>query len=71
MEVFYDGYRFNDNWMPLNAIDDRLGKLAATNPNMTLMIVISAKSAHGKLVDLLDRCAKNGITSLSVVSSPT
>ena len=69
VEVFSDGYRFNDVFMPLDKIDDRLHKLAQANPNMTLMIVIASDSPHGNLVDLLDRCAKNGITSLSVVSS--
>ena len=64
------GYTFNDNFMTLDRIDDRLEKLAASNPNMTLMIVVSAHSPHGKLVELLDRCAKNNIRSLSVVSSP-
>ena len=68
--VFYNGYTFNDNFMTLDRIDDRLEKLAASNPNMTLMIVVSAHSPHGKLVELLDRCAKNNIRSLSVVSSP-
>ena len=68
--VFYDGYQFNDVAMSLDKIDDRLEKLAAANPNMTLMIVVSAGSPHKKLVDLLDRCAKNNIRSLSVISSP-
>ena len=71
VEVFSDGYRLNDVFMPLDKIDDRLHKLAQANPNMTLMIVIASDSPHGNLVDLLDRCAKNGITSLSVISSPT
>ena len=71
VEVFSDGYRFNDVFMPLDKIDDRLNKLAQANPNMTLMIVIASDSPHGNLVELLDRCAKNGITSLSVISSPT
>ncbi|MBR6023178.1 MAG: biopolymer transporter ExbD [Kiritimatiellae bacterium] len=68
--VFYNGYQFNDVPMTLDHIDQRLEKLAAGNPSMTLMIVVSAHSPHGKLVELLDRCAKNNIKSLSVTYSP-
>jgi hypothetical protein len=33
------------------------------------MITVSAVSEHGSLVRALDLCAKNGLTSLSVVSA--
>jgi len=68
--VFYDGYTFNDTKMSLDRIDEQLEKFARINPNTTIMIVISAHSKHGDLVKLLDKCAKNHLTSLSVVSSP-
>jgi biopolymer transport protein ExbD len=67
--VYQDGYTLNDNPISLEAMDTALGRMAALDAGQTIMITVSAVSAHGMLVRALDLCAKNGLRSLSVVSA--
>lgn len=45
-----------------------LSQVAKYNKKATIMIQCEANSKHGTLVDVLDCCAVNGLTSLSIFS---
>ncbi|MDD2239464.1 MAG: biopolymer transporter ExbD [Kiritimatiellae bacterium] len=67
--VYQDGYSVNDNPVSIEALEKALGRLAAIDAGQTIMITVSAVAEHGKLINVLDLCAKNGLRSLSVVSA--
>lgn len=67
--VYQDGYSINDNPVSIDALEKALGRLAAIDAGQTIMITVSAVAEHGKLINALDLCAKNGLRSLSVVSA--
>ena len=67
--VYPDGYTINERPIPVRQLDDLLGRLAALDKNQTVLIQCLNQSEHGKLVELLDLCAKWGLVNLSVVSS--
>jgi biopolymer transport protein ExbD len=67
--IYQDGYTVNDNKATLESLDVALAKMAALDAGQTIMITVSAVSLHGNLIRALDLCAKNGLTSLSVVSA--
>ncbi len=67
--IYQDGYTVNDNTATLETLDSALTKMAAIDAGQTIMITVSAFSDHGNLIRALDLCAKNGLTSLSVVSA--
>ena len=67
--VYQDGYTLNDNPVSLDAMDTALARIARIDAGQTIMVTVSAFSEHGALVRALDLCAKNGLRSLSVVSS--
>lgn len=67
--IYQEGYTVNDSPASLESLDGALAKMAALDAGQTIMITVSAFSEHGNLVRALDLCAKNGLTSLSVVSA--
>lgn len=67
--VYQDGYSINDTPISIEALEKALGRLAAIDAGQTIMITVSAVAEHGKLINALDLCAKNGLRSLSVVSA--
>ena len=67
--IYQDGYTVNDSPASLEALDLALAKMAAIDAGQTIMLTVSAISEHGNLIRALDLCAKNGLTSLSVVSA--
>ena len=67
--VYQAGYTVNDNQATLETLDKALAKVAAIDAGQTLMLTVSSASQHGQLVKALDLCAKNGLTSLSIVSA--
>ncbi len=66
--IYEDGYTVNDRQMRLPAIERTLGRLAALDPNQTVLIMATAHSRHENLIEILDLCAKVGLKNLSVVS---
>ena len=67
--VIYDtGFTVNDRQMRLPAIERTLGRLAALDPNQTVLIMATAHSRHENLIEILDLCSKVGLKNLSVVS---
>lgn len=61
-------YTLNDQFMDKDKIDSTLSYLASLNKEQTVLIVCAQQSPHGKLVELLDLCAKVGLQNLSVLS---
>lgn len=69
IEIFPNGYRMNDTPVGETDLDALIGRLAALNPNQTVLIMCAALSPHERLIKVLDLCAKNKMTNLSVIST--
>jgi len=67
--VYADGYAINDRPVSLQQLDRLLTKLAALDRSQTILIMCTALSPHGRLVQVLDLCAKAGLNNLSVIST--
>ncbi len=59
----------NEAPMSLATLEKTLAKLADSDPHQTLLIVSSVKARHEHLIDVLDLCAKVGLSNLSVLSA--
>lgn len=66
--IFPDGYSINDRPVSREGLDRLLNKLAAIDPSQTVMINATGLSPHFRLIEVLDLCAKSGLSNLSVVS---
>jgi biopolymer transport protein ExbD len=60
---------FNDKMISLSDLDDKLARMAASDPDQTILVMCAKKSYHSQLVQLLDKCAKNHLKNVSVISS--
>lgn len=69
IQVFPEGYVINDRDVSINQLESLLVRLAAIDKSQTILIMCANASPHEKLVEVLDLCAKVGLTNLSVVSS--
>ncbi len=69
IEVFADGYAINERSVSINALGDTLIRLAALDPDQSIIIMVSSLSQHDRLVRVLDRCAAAGMSNLSVIST--
>lgn len=69
IEVFADGYAINERPVSINALGDTLMRLAALDPDQSIIIMVSSISQHDSLVRVLDRCAAAGMSNLSVIST--
>ena len=67
--VLPKSYAINDRAMDFQEMEGILGKLAALDKDQTVLIQCLNLSPHRQLIQLLDLCAKLGLTNLSVVSS--
>ena len=67
--VFPDGYTINDRGVDSRQLNALLGKLDDLDKTQTVLIQCLNDSPHGRLIELLDICAKLGLVNLSVVSS--
>ena len=67
--IFSDGFSINDRPVELQDLDRLLTKLAGLDKTQTILIMCASQSPHGRLVDVLDLCAKSGLINLSVVSA--
>jgi len=61
-------YSINERPVTKNKLNSILSKLASYDTDQTIMIQCTSDSQHHKLVDVLDMCAKNRLTNLSVIS---
>jgi biopolymer transport protein ExbD len=67
--IFPEGFSINDRPVELQDLDRLLTKLAGLDKTQTILIMCASQSPHGRLVDVLDLCAKSGLINLSVVSA--
>lgn len=67
--VFPDGFTINDRAVDSRGLNTLLSKFADLDKTTTILIQCLNESPHGKLIELLDLCAKLKLTNLSVVSS--
>jgi biopolymer transport protein ExbD len=66
--VFVDGITLNQKPMGLPRLEAMLLKLAALDKTQTILIQCAPDSPHERLIQVLDLCAKAGLTNLSVLS---
>jgi biopolymer transport protein ExbD len=62
------GYGLQGKLVGIQELDRQLNRVAGFSKNTTVLIKCSMDSPHSKLVQLLDVCAKAGLTKLSVFS---
>ena len=68
VNIFPDGFTINERQVSLVGLDKVITKLAEYGTSQTIVITCGSASKHGDLVQVLDICAKNRMTNLSVVS---
>ena len=62
------GYAINGRAVTRDELGNMLRRLAGISTKQTVVITCDDKSVHGKLVKVLDICAENKLTNLSVIS---
>ena len=68
VDINKDGYSLRGRPMGVKELDKQLSCVAGFSKNVTVIIRCAGDSPHGRLVTLLDICAKNDLKSLSVLS---
>lgn len=68
IQILPDTLIMNGRSVSIDRLTDILRRLGAISTSQTVMIMCSRDSKHEQLIDVLDRCAKAGLNSLSVVS---
>ena len=66
--VHRDGYTFDGTAVGEGNLETFLEVLARASKTQSVLIICDGASPHGRLVRVLDLCAKFGLTNLSVVS---
>jgi len=69
IEVFSDGYVLNGKPLDQAHMETVLAHLAKLDAEQSVLVVCSSLSPHDRLVAVLDRCAKVGLSNLSVMSA--
>ena len=67
IDVFADQYRINGKIVAAPELDRLLNKLGASDPTQLVLVSPSQDSAHSRLVEVLDLCAKSELNKLSIV----
>jgi len=68
IQIFPDGMAMNGRDVNLASLTKILGKLAAISKTQTVVIMCTPESKHDQLINVLDRCARYGLSNLSVMS---
>lgn len=66
--VLKDGFAINGRNVTEQQLNDLLKKLAAISTKQTVLVNCDDESLHGKLIEVLDRCASHGLTQIAVMS---
>ena len=66
--VYRKGFVMDGRKVNVDILDQRLTKLASFSKSLSIVIKCTGDSPHQHLVELLDICAKNQLTNLSVFS---
>lgn len=69
ISVVLEGYLINDTSVEFSSMEAFIHKMAAADPNQTVLIQCDQRAPHGRLIAALDLCAKAGLKNLSVVSA--
>jgi biopolymer transport protein ExbD len=69
IEVHAEGYIFDGVPVSENQLDGFLGTLARASKTQSVLIMCSLSAPHGRLVKVLDFCAKHGLTNLSIMDA--
>ena len=68
VRIYPDVFTINDKPVDKKEMDRLLSKLASIDTSQTILIECTTASPHEKLIQVLDLCAKSGLTNLSVIS---
>lgn len=68
IQVYNGGYIMRKRPISFRELDRQLSRFARYSKNMSVIIECTKDSQHSYLVQLLDLCAKAGLTNLSVFS---
>ena len=66
--VMPKGYGINGKDVELDELEMLLDKLAKVSTEQTVLVTCDDRSLHGRLIQVLDRCAESGLTKISVMS---
>lgn len=66
--VLLQGFGINGKDVDLNELERLLKKLAAVSLDQAVLVTCDDQSLHGRLIRVLDLCAENGLTKISVMS---
>ncbi|MFA5688416.1 MAG: biopolymer transporter ExbD [Kiritimatiellales bacterium] len=66
---FENGYSLNGRAVSRAELTSIVMRLAGFSKNQTVLITCAGGSEHAKLVGVLDLCAQNGLSKISVVSA--
>jgi len=69
INIFKEGYTFNDRPVSTTELERLLSRAAALQKDQHLLIMASTSSEHSQLIAVLDLCAKYELTKLSVIST--
>ena len=68
IEVYERGFAMKGRRVGIQDLDRQLTRLASYSKNISVIIKCTGDSPHSNLIQLLDICAKAGLTNLSVFS---
>jgi biopolymer transport protein ExbD len=68
IDIYRGAILMNGNTVTIARLGNVLTKLGSLNTRQTVMIKCARDSRHEKLIQVLDRCTRAGLTNLSVVS---
>ena len=66
--VLPKGYGINSREVTEEELEIMLKRLANISMKQTVLVTCDDKSLHGRLIQVLDMCAENGLSKISVVS---
>jgi len=69
VNIFKEGFTLNDRPVTASELERLLIRMAELDKKQTVLIMVSVASEHAQLIQVLDLCAKAGLTNLSVVST--
>ncbi len=61
-------YLFNERAVSIERLGEILERLGEASTTQTVLIMVSSDSAHERLIAVLDRCSRAGLTNLSVAA---
>lgn len=67
--IFEDGYTMNDRPIPDRDLPRMVEMVARMDTEQTVLVLATPQSSHDRLVRVLDLCAKNKLSNLSVLSA--